>query len=152
VLRKGNLIPEDLYRTFRSAPSKLLILLILADIGFILVHILHEYTYLFQPNRFSIERDQGLAESFQYLKEFWITVTLLFFAVRKYSLLILIWSGLFFYLMIDDVFRIHEKSGYFLSSNFDIGNAFNMPANDIGQFIWAFIIGAIFLIPIGGAY
>lgn len=158
MLKNTNFIPRSLKRVIENAPYKLLILFLLADFTVVFLHILyeftdiHEYANILRLDWFSIEKERGFAETFQYLKEFWIVIILLFLAIRKYSIILLSWSLLFIYILFDDALRIQQKSGYFLAHNLDFSNAFDIPAADIGQLLWAFIIGVIFLILIGAAY
>lgn len=63
--------------------DRLLILLILTDIIFIIIHILHKFTVLLPDLLFNIEFDGGYAEYFQYTKEFWIILLLFCLSIKK---------------------------------------------------------------------
>jgi hypothetical protein len=123
--------------------NRFLILLILADSGFIFVHLLHVHTNLFSGALFSIQRDLGYAEVFQYLKEFWIVVLLILLAIRRANFLYLAWSLLFLYLLVDDSLRIHERLGGLIVRRFDIHSAFGLRGQDFGELIVSFFFGTL---------
>ncbi len=102
----------------RDKSNKLLLLLLSIDTIFIILHIIHTYTdYLGNPN-FSIQKDRGYAEIFQYMKEFCIALLLLYSAIKRRNLLYLGWSALFGYVLLDDSLTIHEKIGVRISVYF----------------------------------
>jgi hypothetical protein len=123
--------------------KRFLILLILADSGFILVHLLHVHTRFFLGPLFSIQRDWGYAEVFQYLKEFWIVVLLIVLAIRRASFLYLAWSLLFLYLLVDDSLRIHERLGGLIVSRFDIHSGFGLRGQDFGELMVSSFFGTL---------
>ena len=49
-------------------PDRLLILLIITDIIFIILHIFHYYTGILNDGGWNIQRERGFAEVFQYLQ------------------------------------------------------------------------------------
>jgi hypothetical protein len=91
--------------------DKLLILLITTDLLFVAFHIFHVFHTsigLFYDVNFSLQQEQGFAEVFQYLKEYWATLLLVILAVRTKNLLYVSWALLFGYFLVDDSFGVHE--------------------------------------------
>jgi len=100
---------------FDLAKDKLLILLIAADVSFIVLHLFHTYTILLPDNLFSIGQDRGYGEFFQYTKELWVAILLFLLGLRKRKFLYIIFAFLFLYFLIDDALEVHERFGAFLS-------------------------------------
>jgi hypothetical protein len=50
----------------------LLLLLVAADLAFIVLHVLYIETSLLRGRPFSLEADDGVSEAFQYVKQFWV--------------------------------------------------------------------------------
>jgi len=132
--------------------DKFLVLLILADLVFIFLHIFHTYTSLLPSSLFSIGRDRGYAEVFQYIKEFWIVILLILLAIRKADFLYLSWSLLFFYILLDDSLMIHEKLGSLIVSWFGLHSGFGLRAQDFGELIVYFSFGFILFVLTAVAY
>jgi hypothetical protein len=132
--------------------SQLLLLFLLADLFFIFFHILHvapdEWLPFFSNDAFAITEDLGMAEGFQYVKEFWIFLLLGFLALRKHKRELIGWSLLYGYLLSDDMFSLHEKLGDFIAAL--IGNRFDalliahLKMDDIGEVIGILGIGLLF--------
>lgn len=134
--------------------SQWLALLLLADLFFIFFHILHKAPFiddllpLFDDDAFSIARDLGMAEGFQYVKEFWIVLLLGFLALRQHKKELIGWSLLYAYLLFDDMFALHEKLGDVIAGL--IGNRLdtllvaNLEVDDIGEVIGILGLGFLF--------
>jgi hypothetical protein len=142
------------YSTIKFEPEKdkLLLLLILTDLGFIVLHILHTYTPFFADLSFSIERDRGYAEIFQYIKESWIAALLFILATRKRSLLYFGFSLLFAYFLVDDSFQLHESLGRVVADFIPFApGKIGLRRKDFGELIVSGCFGALFftLIAIG---
>ncbi|MFN8439396.1 MAG: hypothetical protein U0175_01405 [Caldilineaceae bacterium] len=136
-----------------SEVKRLFLLLILSDFALILVHLLHKLTvyylksnelFLYNP-LFAIETDLGLAESFQYVKEFWIVLMLCALARRHAQLSYLSWGSLFFYILLDDAGQIHERLGRWISSYFHFRSLLGLGTDDMGQLSVYAAIGLLFL-------
>lgn len=130
----------------------LLYLLIATDSVFILIHCVHQFSSLLPNDLFSLERDRGYSEIFQYIKEFWITLLLGFLAIQYRSILYFGWSSLFFYLLLDDSLEIHEKLGRWFSLQLGFSNLFGLRSNDFGELLVSGFMGLFFLILLSTAY
>jgi hypothetical protein len=120
--------------------DRLLLLLITTDIVFILLHCFYRLDIISNP-LFSIEKNFGYAEVFQYIKELWIALLLLIYAkIYKYHIYTA-WAMLFTYFLLDDALEIHEKYGLYISRYFDFIPMFNLRAEDFGELCISFIFG-----------
>ncbi len=132
--------------------SRLLCLFLAMDLTFIALHIIYTYTGLISNSSFSIEKDRGYAEIFQYFKEYGSVFLLSLLALRKRSFLYLIWSLLFFYLLLDDMLQIHEKLGNFISYKLNFSSWLNLRPQDFGELTVSILVSLFFLILIGITY
>lgn len=137
---------------FSGSTIRLFFLLLVTDISFMILHIIYAYTDLTPNKYFSIELDRGYAEIFQYIKTYWIAILLCVLALRLRSILYFIWSGLFFYLLLDDYFQIHENVGLIISNKLAFTSWLNLRGQDFGELAVSAGIGLVFLIGIGTAY
>ncbi len=131
---------------------KLCCLFLATDIGFILLHLVYSYSDLISNDIFSLEKDRGYSEIFQYVKEYWSALLLGLLAVQARSLLYLSWSVLFFYLLLDDAVQIHENLGVLISSEFSFPAIFNLRAVDLGELAVSALVSLFFLIAIASNY
>jgi hypothetical protein len=131
---------------------RLLILLIVGDLLFLLLHLIHTYTHLLPDNLFSLLQDRGYAEFYQYMKELWILLLFLVLGIRKRNILFLILSLLFLYFLLDDSFELHERVGAFLAYNLNFQPRFGLRDVDFGELAVFLFFGAQFLLLMGVAY
>ncbi len=131
--------------------SKLLIVLILADLVFMLIHVLYTMDVVINP-LWSIKKDLGYAERYQYIKEGWIVLLLLVMAIKRSHVIYITWSILFMYLLLDDSLRIHERMGRYLVGYFNLQPAFNLRAQDFGELGVSMLFGSLLFLFIGWAY
>ena len=110
-------------------------LFLITDFTFILLHIIFTHTRFISDYAFSLEADRGYSEFFQYIKEYWIAILLVFLAIRARSFLYLSWSFLFFYLFLDDSLEIHENVGAYLSNQLNFIPLFNLRLEDFGEIL-----------------
>jgi hypothetical protein len=111
----------------------LLKLFVGTDIVFMGLHVLHMYSGFFTDPQFSLTKERGFAETFQYLKEGWIATLLICLTRRTPNLLYPSWSLLFGYLLIDDLFEVHERLGTRIVSHFDLPPMFALRPQDFGE-------------------
>jgi hypothetical protein len=128
--------------------DKLLFLLILTDLVFILLHIIHIFTALLPSSLYSLAMDRGYAEFFQYMKMLWILVLFLGLGIKRRRLIFVIYSVLFTYFLIDDSFEFHERAGALLAELFNFQPALGLRAVDFGELTVSAFFGILFLIAI----
>jgi hypothetical protein len=130
---------------------KLLILFLMTDAIFIVLHSIHKFTNLLPDMLYNIELDRGYAETFQYIKELWIILLLIDFAIKRRNMLYLAWCFLFSYLLFDDVFQLHERIGGsfvkpFLMELVNRKSIFGLYLKDYGELIVSVFSGAFLLL------
>lgn len=130
---------------FDLEKDKLLILLLITDLVFILLHILNVYTNLLNSSYYLLSRDRGFAEFFQYTKELWIAVMFLMLGIKKKRGIFYVFSLLFFYLLVDDSFEIHESLGRFFGEMFQFQSLLGLRGVDFGELLVSGIFGFLFL-------
>ncbi len=134
-----------------KSSNKLLILLLCADLVFILMHIGFKMQLL-NSTLFSIEKDFGYAEIYQYIKEYWIILLLFMIAIKRTHIIYFTWSILFMYILLDDALEIHEKLGNYLVNYFELQPRFNLRAQDFGELGVSAFFGLLLFSFIGWAY
>lgn len=134
-----------------KSSNKLLIILALTDLVFILLHILYRKDLATRP-LFSIAKDSGYAEIYQYIKEYWVVLLLSMMAIKKTQIIYITWSTLFMYLLLDDSLRIHERLGNYLANNFELQPTLNIRPQDFGELGISILFGSLIFIFIGWAY
>jgi len=131
--------------------TKLLVLLLFADCVFILLHIPYTMQILTDP-LFSISRELGYAEVYQYIKIYWIVLLLLYIVAKQKRLIYFAWCVLFLYLLIDDTLRVHETMGRHLAHYFGYQPAFGLRAQDFGELSVSFFFGTLLFTFLAIAY
>ncbi|WOD43425.1 hypothetical protein [Hwangdonia lutea] len=121
-------------------------MLISSDLIFIALHTFYVYGIIDGNSNFSLEKDFGYSEIFQYLKEYWSFLLLFFVFVGKRKLTYLIWSVFFLYLLLDDSLSIHENVGEYLANYLNIQPKFNLRSVDFGEVLISFLVGLTFLV------
>jgi hypothetical protein len=141
-----------------KAENVFLLLLLFADGLFILFHILSAYKLLPKNlsfgNRliptgkemFSLSRDRGYPEMFQYIQFFWICIALVLASFHNRSWRYLAWVPLFIYLLLDDYGRIHETVGARLAAQYQLPSIAGLHPKHTGELIVAGIIGLALLL------
>lgn len=133
-------------KAFFKQRKSFLFILISTDLIFVALHTLYVYGAISGSSNFSLEKDFGYSEIFQYLKEYWSFLLLFFLFANKRRLVYLIWSVFFLYLLLDDSLSIHENVGEYLANYFNIQPKFNLRAVDFGEILVSFFVGITFLI------
>jgi hypothetical protein len=133
---------------FNLEKDKLLLLLVLTDMVFVILHILHIYTDLLSSSLYSLSRDRGYAEFFQYTKELWIVVLFFLLGIKQRRRLYFVFSLLFLYFLFDDSFEFHEASGGLLADLFFLQPVLGLRAVDIGELLVSALFGLLFSLSI----
>jgi hypothetical protein len=137
---------------FELEKDKLLVLFIITDIVFVVLHFLYMNTDLLASNLYSLSLDRGYAEFFQYTKELWTALLLLILAIKKRRWLYLVFSSLFLYFLIDDSFEFHERFGELLADIFKFQPFLGLRPVDLGELLVYGLFGLLFLISISIFY
>lgn len=137
---------------FKNTINKILILLLLTDLCFIILHIIRDSSNYLNDINWSITKDQGYAELFQYTKEFWIVITLLLCWIKTRALIYFSWMVLFFYALLDDSFEIHEWVGLDLAIYFNFQPAYGLRGVDFGELLVSMIAYSLIFVLVGISY
>lgn len=129
------------------APNKLLAALIGGDLLFIVLHWVHVHTGILTSELWSIARDRGYAEMFQYLKYAGIMLALAQLFRKTRLPVLLLWIGVFGFLLLDDSMRIHERFGLGMVAWAHIPDFGTLRGRDVAELIYA-AIGAAVLAPV----
>ncbi|MFT3904190.1 MAG: hypothetical protein QM727_13525 [Niabella sp.] len=127
-----------------------LFILLAIDIVLIVLSVINFYHPFPDPNLYEIEVDDSYAEDFQNFK--WIimiialTIIALFRKEKKYFT----WVLVFFFLFLEDVFRIHGELGHFFYDMFGMNSG--QRTGKIMELFAAAFLGVIFLGPVFVAY
>ncbi len=124
--------------------KQFLILLLITDSAFWVIHFLLVYTPFISNWMFGLGTDRGYAEFFQYIKFFWISI-LLFYLGLVEGRLYFIWSLFFGVLLMDDSLSIHEKVGELLAERFNWSGWMFLRAVDFGEIAYALFMAGILL-------
>ena len=127
----------------------LLVLLVAADLAFIVLHVLYIETSLLRGRPFSLEADNGVPEAFQYVKQFWVALCMALMFRRTRAVVYVGWAIVFAFLLLDDAFQIHERFGKWLSQEYSLPVAFGLRPDDIGELLFAAAIGVVTMLLIG---
>lgn len=122
-----------------------LLLLIAADLFFIALHFLLEFTPIISFKFYSIGTDRGYAEFYQYCKLFWIIVLLLTLSKRTKEIGYLAWVLLFAYLFFDDALSIHEKFGWRIANQLEFAPFWGLRLQDFGELAVIAVASALLL-------
>lgn len=129
-----------------------LCMLMLTDLVFVGLHLVHTYTPYLANGTYSIEQDRGHAEFFQYTKEFWIIILMLVVFIKEATLTNLSWLMVFVYVLFDDAISIHENIGHLASNLFSFAAELGLRAQDWGELVVTAMAGVVLLTPVVIAY
>jgi len=132
--------------------SVLLALLIAADLAFIGMHLAFSYGLVAANYLYSLEMDRGYAELFQYIKTYWLAIMALLLAFQRRQPVYLGWFLMFGFLLMDDCFSIHEKTGYRMAEALAFGPHFGLRPEDFGEILVLAAAGLILATVIGVFY
>lgn len=123
-----------------------LLLLIFADMAFVIVYLVHEFSPVLDNRGYSLTMERGYSEIFQYVKTYWIVIMLaaLWWRTREY--VYIAWMLLFTYLLVDDAFEIHERGGHAIASHWAYESSFGLRAQDFGELTVSGMFGLVFLV------
>ncbi len=134
----------------RKRSTQFLGVLLLVDAIFIAIHLLHElpvtktaFPVLNDPF-LSLTQDLGYAEFFQYIKEIWIALMLMWVAVRGGGAVYGGWAALFVFFLLDDAVQIHERLGAGAARVVALFPPLPLPAQAVGEIIVTACAGLFF--------
>jgi hypothetical protein len=135
-----------------KSPTLLLWLFLSADLAYIILHILYKATPFLTSAYFSVQRDLGYSEFFQYMKFLWVIILLVYIVKRSNIRGFLAWAAVFLYFLADDAFQVHENVGGIIAGNLDFVPPFNLRLQDIGELAVYAIAGTVLMLGIAISY
>lgn len=137
---------------FKPGQRKLLVLLLITDLAFLGLHLLYRHSELLPAGDFSLSRDRGYGEFFQYTKELWTALLFLRMGIRGRRGIFIVFSSLFAYFLIDDSIELHENFGAYLADFFGLPAVAGLRPVDLGELAVYGYFALLFSIAIGLAY
>jgi hypothetical protein len=134
-----------------SPAVALLLLLICADAGFALLHLINVETGWLRGTEISLEADGGPAEIYQYVKEFWIIVCMVLAFVSTRRAVYASWAFVFLFLLVDDAGKLHENVGAWLGQRYGLPAVFGLRPDDMGELLFAGAVGLSTIAVVGVA-
>jgi hypothetical protein len=132
----------------RHPLGRLFAVLLAVDLMFVALHLVHLHTDRLPGVNFSIERDAGYAERFQYLQMLALASGLAWLALKWRQWGLAAWAGLFCYLVFDDALQLHERLGRRIAAMLGYPDALGLQAKDFGELSAALLVGLALLPPL----
>lgn len=129
-----------------------LLLLLAADLAYIVLHLLLRLTPLLDNPLLALTRDRGYPEFYQYVKVFWIILLLVMTGVTTRTAGYAAWVLLFVYLLLDDALQLHENLGVQLAASFGFVPLVGLRTQDLGELAVSAVSGTLLLGLISGSY
>lgn len=123
-----------------------LFLCLATDMLFIGFHFLHAFTRFLPEIYFDVSYDRGGAEAFQYVKEYWIMLLLVWLAWARSSPSYLSWAAVFGYIGFDDALMVHERVGEKIAEALEFPAMFGLRSVDFGE-LTVYAIAGLVLLP-----
>jgi hypothetical protein len=139
------------YSAEKSA-ALLLSILLLGDLVFITIHLLHILTPYFNSPSFNIEFDNGYGEKYQYLKYLVVICLFIWFCSMRRTFGLLPWALLFGYFLADDAWQMHERLGAWIGEELPFAPPFRLRRQDLGELLVTTTAGLILLPSFLAAY
>jgi hypothetical protein len=117
----------------RDKAKTFLMILLAADLAFIMLDVLVKIFGPVDTNLVFLETDRGYAEIFQYVKEYWVVILLGALLWRFRKRIYLVWVVLYTYFLVDDSFQIHEHGGRLIAGHLGSGKILALRTQDIGE-------------------
>ncbi len=137
----GNMGLDFFQTNYSRKPNLLLLFLIAVDFLFIIGHLYVLYYGSSDSSAFRVDTDQGYPEVFQYLKFLTISGIIAYMVVAQKKVYYISWGFVFFLLLIDDAFQLHEKIGEVLAYWFDFQPMMGLKPRDLGELVYMASVG-----------
>lgn len=120
-------------------------LLLTVDAIFGVLHLIWCCTDVPLSQFFSVEKDRGFAEIYQYVKLFWASALLLAIFARVRAGIYFAWSAVMGYLLMDDALGLHELLGRMAVAHLNLQPAWALRAQDFGELLVVAVIGTVLM-------
>jgi hypothetical protein len=144
VLRRLSSLKDD-------GASSLLMLLVAADLVFIVAYFFHVHTSIFDIYLFSLTIDRSYSEIYQYVKEFWIVLLVFGIFVKTREIGYVSWSIFFAYILVDDSFFLHEQLGDLMANRLPGKALIGVQPQDYGE-LAVIVVSTLLLLGLIGIF
>lgn len=135
-------------RQTTRATRHLLVLLLIGDVTFMLLHIALKTGWISNP-QYSVEMDRGYAEIYLYVQEYWAALLLIAVGWQRKRLIYPAWGLAFAYFVLDDSLQIHERLGGRVARALDLQPMIALRAQDFGELLVTVVAAAGLFLLIG---
>jgi hypothetical protein len=133
----------------RRQVGVVLLLLLGADLCFMMLHTINSLTPLWNNPSLNIEKDAGYSEIYQYLKYFWISLLFLVIAATTRTIQPTAWAFVFLVLLADDALGLHERAGGFIALHLFFIPPWGLRPQDIGEVLYALAAALVLSVLLG---
>lgn len=151
-MHKKTLASEYIRNINEHSALLFLILLLCADLAFIVLHSIHILTPFLSNSFFSIKKDRSYPEMYQYLKWFWIIIILVYLSILRRSFSYISWALVFTYFLCDDALEIHERVGEYIAGDITLAPPLGLRLQDLGELVVSSTAGMILLFAVIWSY
>ncbi|XCN75107.1 MAG: hypothetical protein Q3M24_10355 [Candidatus Electrothrix aestuarii] len=144
--------PQYTIKILKKRLLLFLMLLFLADFVFIALHSIEALTSLIENDLYSLYKDGGYSEIYQYIKWFWIIILISYLSITNKSIHYGSWVLIFTYILFDDAFEIHENLGRNITEYLTFLQPLGLRIQDIGELVISSFAGIILLFFIAFSY
>ncbi|HTL89093.1 MAG TPA: hypothetical protein VL134_06815, partial [Leptolyngbya sp.] len=139
-------------RLTRRNSIEILLLLLCSDLFIIAIHVAIRLFSIPSGGYWSIGEERSLGETFQHIKELWLVFSFVALIRIRGDWSYLSMFLLFSYILIDDMFQVHEKAGFKLATALNFQPMLGLRAEDFGELLVSAIAGAGLALIIGYSY
>ena len=128
---------DRMFSTPMNAVGVFLLLLLVGDAAYLVVHLSHRFLGEPVSPLFNIGRDMGYPELYQYLKEIWAAGLTALYFLRTRKIAFLAWALLIGMLFLDDSLAVHERLGHLFAVRLGLPDVAGIRGQDFGEIIAA---------------
>jgi hypothetical protein len=121
----------------------LLLALLVVDVVFMFLHLVWIYTGILDDVRFSLAKDRGYSEWWQYAKTVGACILLGVLALRLRALVLAAWALALAYIVLDDALLVHERVGLRTKEWFGDFEVYGFTPDDLADLVFTGVVGAM---------
>jgi hypothetical protein len=121
----------------------LLTLLLAADLGFIILHVLTIQRTRWARRELLLTLEGTVPEHYQHVKLAWVALLFVLFAYSRRRWLFLPWAALFGFLVVDDFLGLHEFVGWQVELRSTVTHLAGLPVRALGELLLPGVVVAV---------
>jgi hypothetical protein len=118
-----------------------LLSLLAVDAAFMFIHVVWIYTDVLDDVRFSLAKDRGYSEWWQYAKETAACVLLAVLALRLRAVVLAAWCLALAYIVLDDVLLLHERVNEHTRDWYEGIELYGFSPDDMADLVFTGVVG-----------